>query len=109
MEYPRAHLYQASIQRFFPVVASSGPAAHLATIGSPSFAAASPESSPFVLEGLGNVYAAVTDDATVPSFRHFRPRAGTTQTLAINVDLWAAQEPIDVDNFSHAPLVDPGQ
>ncbi|KAJ7811368.1 hypothetical protein B0H13DRAFT_2383935 [Mycena leptocephala] len=75
MEYPRAHLYQATIQQYFVRVARP------ANPSGPYAASAQSTNTPSVFE----------------SYRRFVRGAGTTQDLAINVDEWSAQRPFDVD------------
>ncbi|KAJ7910217.1 hypothetical protein B0H13DRAFT_2329493 [Mycena leptocephala] len=114
MEYPRAHLYQASIRRFFPVV-SSHAAASISSAPTDSQLPIAPVVQPFIIQGIGAASgpvpqssgSAIRGEHNGLPIRHFVPKAGTSPALAISVELWAEQHPIDVDEVER-PLPDVG-
>ncbi|KAJ7651593.1 hypothetical protein DFH06DRAFT_1331548 [Mycena polygramma] len=75
MEYPRARLYQATLEHYYASTASRR-----------------------VLDCTDITRSQPVTPAKVPDYRHFVPGAGN-HLLPIDVDAWSAQAPIDVDAF----------
>ncbi|KAJ7603758.1 hypothetical protein DFH06DRAFT_1151635 [Mycena polygramma] len=81
---PPPRFQQISIQHYFPVAAAPVAVARSSSTSHPLAVSVAPAGDSAI-------------QAENPAYRHFLPGAGASAPLAIDVELWADQAPIDVD------------